>query len=106
MKQKIEGYWNDSENRYPQYPMPVPNVLTEEESRQIYMLIVDKQFHADKAGYRGITCSRITGEYLGNSEYRTDEWIWPADFAPHYVREHKVKPSDEFLKYIGYETES
>ena len=53
--------------------------------------------------YMGRSASRITGEMLGNKEYETDKWRWPGDFAKHYVLDHKIKPSNEFLKYIGYE---
>ena len=98
--QKIEGYWYSSYS--PEYPMPVPDVLTESEAKEIYNLILEKQKIAREVRYRGLSFSRITNEGLGCNEYQTDEWIWTGDFAKHYVLEHKVKPSDEFLNYIGY----
>jgi hypothetical protein len=102
MKQnkKIEGYWYSEDE--PQYPMPKENVLSEKEAEDIFQLILKKEAEANVERYKGSSKSRITGEYLGNAEYETDEWIWPADFAYHYVLQHKVKPSDEFLEYIGY----
>jgi len=98
---KIEGYWYN-EYSATEYPMPVPNVLTEQEAQEIYDLIKRKEVTARKVGYKGFTTSRITGEYMGSTEFHTDEWLWPVDFAPHYVLEHKVKPTEEFLKYIGW----
>jgi len=96
----IEGYWY---NKYsPEYPMPIPNQLTDLEASQIYDLIVEKQKTANEVRYRGFSQSRITGETLGCAEYQTTDWTWPADFAPHYVLKHKVRPTDEFLKFIGY----
>ena len=86
-----------------EYPTPIPNILTEKEAEDIYILIRKKEHTAECVSYRGWTKSRITGENMGSREYETDEWIWPEDFAPHYVLKHKVKPTDEFLKYIGYE---
>ena len=77
--------------------------LTEEEAKTIYDLIVQKQKIAVKHYYRGPSTSRITGEMLGYDEYQTVEWRWPGDFAEHYVLKYRVKPTDEFLKYIGYE---
>jgi len=97
---KIEGYWYSEHE--PQYPMPVPNELTVEEANIIYKLIQDKEREARKATYRGWSVSRITGERLGSREYQTDSWKWPADLGTHYVLLHQVRPSDEFLQYIGY----
>lgn len=117
---KVEGYWKEQptviemtlrnggifRRELPvktDYPTPIPNVLSEDEADEIYRLIVQKQNNATLVSYRGFSQSRITGERLGNKEYHTDEWIWPADFGPHYVLTHKVRPTDEFLKWIGYQ---
>jgi hypothetical protein len=78
-------------------------LLSEDESNEIYNLILEKQKGAKLVAYMGCSESRITGERLGNEEYETDEWKWPADFTEHYVLTHKVKPTDEFLKWIGYD---
>jgi hypothetical protein len=116
---KIEGYWIESPTVFEQqlsngfiyrreitsktnYPTPIPNVLTEEEAQTIYNLIREKENEANCYGYKGLSASRITEEILGNKEYELDEWIWPGDFAEHYIRTHKVRPTDEFLKWIGY----
>lgn len=117
---KIEGYWIESPFVFEQqlsngsiyrkeipaktnYPTPIPNVLTEEEAQTIYNLIREKEKIANCYGYMGLSSSRITGERLGNKEYELDEWIWPGDFAEHYVLTHKVRPTEEFLKWIGYD---
>jgi hypothetical protein len=54
--------------------------------------------------YKGWSTSRITGKKLGSGEFTTNKWRWPVDFALHYVLDNRVKPSDEFLEYIGYGT--
>lgn len=100
MTQKIEGYWNDRYNSYPEYPMPVANVLTKDEANEIADMIEKCQTMATETRYRGITVSRITGEYLGCAEYELDDWSWPGDFAEHYVRTHRVKPTDDFLTFV------
>ncbi len=118
-KTKIEGYWKENNeitltlsNGKPftrtlsdknNYPIPIPNILSQEEAEKIYALILEKEKVARVLYCRGCSTSRITGEMLGNKEFETDEWSWPEDFAKHYVLDHKVKPTDEFLKYIGYE---
>ena len=107
---KVEGYWYEKPySKYSKesvYPMPIPNILTPEEAEKIYNLIIQKEVKARVVLYRGFSYSRITGETLGSREYQTDEWLWPGDFAEHYVLKHRVKPSDEFLEYIGYEPQS
>lgn len=82
--------------------MPTPNQLSNQEANEIYDLIVEKQKIANEVRYRGFSNSRITGEMLGCAEFHLDDWKWPADFAPHYVLEHKVRPTNEFLDFIGY----
>ena len=97
---KIEGYWY---GKYcPEYPKPIPNVLNDEQAKEIYDLILIKERDAFLRRFKGWSTSRITGEKLGSTEHQTDEWTWPCDFAKHYVLDHKVKPTDEFLEYIGY----
>lgn len=121
---QIEGYWSETPPNTPriisatrngitltkelparksQFPWPKPNVLTDIQAKEIYNLIKIKENTAECFGYMGWTKSRITGENMGNREYETDGWVWPEDFAPHYVLKHKVKPTDVFLEYIGYE---
>jgi hypothetical protein len=103
---KIEGYWFEQPfshlSKPSPYPMPIPDTLTQKEADKVYELIVEKEKIAQKVLYRGCSVSRITGENLGNAEYETPEWHWPGDFAKHYVKEHRVKPTDDFLKYIEY----
>lgn len=102
MNFKPEGYWYN-ERLNPDYPMPKPNQLTNEQAVEIYDLIIEKQNECEKVKYRGLSRSRITGEILGCAEFRhLDGWLWPCDFPTHYVRDHKVKPSDEFLNWLGY----
>ena len=99
---KIEGYWYSKYE--PQYPMPVPNVLTQDQAQKIYNLILEKEKESESVLYRGWSTSRITGEDLGNVEYEHPQgWNWPGDFAKHYVLGHRVKPTDDFLEFIGYE---
>lgn len=104
MKNK-EGFWHsDAILKWEgiKYPTPEPNALSEKEAKDIHSLIKEKESEAEKMRYKGCSYSRITGERLGNLEYQTDSWKWPGDFADHYVLEHKVKPTDEFLDYIGW----
>ena len=86
MTQKIEGYWYSEYS--PQYPMPVANVLTKEEARRVFNLIRAKEKTAHIVSYRGFSVSRLEkNRMLGSREYQTEEWVWPEDFAQHYVLE-------------------
>lgn len=98
---KIEGYWY-SEN-CPQYPMPIKDELTPRQAYDIYTLILVKQSESKIVVYRGLSRSRITGQLLGGIEYEHPSgWVWPGDFAKHYVFDHGVKPTDEFLNFLNY----
>jgi hypothetical protein len=82
--------------------MPEPGVLSEQEAAEIFALIKKKEESARVIQYRGFTSSRITNERLGSKEFESADWRWPEDFAPHYVRDHRCRPSDAFLEFIGY----
>lgn len=101
--EKIEGYWYSKHE--PDYPIPITNKLNEKQANDIYILILEKEKLANQENYCGYSTSRITGENLGNIEYNFNDWCWTGDFAKHYVLEHKVKPTDEFLEFIGYPNE-
>ena len=104
MSDKIEGYWYSKYSK--EYPMPITNVLSEENAKKIYSLIKKKERAASKTQYRGMSISRIDNKTIvGSAEFKRDGWIWPAGFAEHYVRDNRVSPSKEFLDYIGYKNE-
>ncbi len=105
---KEEGFWYSKYE--PHYPMPIANTLTEKEAKDIYELIlvkekIAKEIDNDKcymASYLGPTECRFTNKNLGNKQYHFYDWCWPGDFAPHYVLKYKVKPTDDFLDFLGY----
>lgn len=100
---KIEGYWYSESEENKRYPVPIPNILTDSEALTIHQLIKIKEGQSYKLNYKGLSTSRITGEFVGCSEYHhPDGWVWPIAFGDHYVLLHKVRPSEEFLKFIGY----
>lgn len=102
---RIEGYWYskmDEDYHGIVYPKPKAKVLTKEQASDIYMLIRKMEERANRLTYRGCSGSRIDGSHLGNAEFQTATWLWPADFGTHYVLEHRCKPTDEFLEYIKY----
>lgn len=100
-----EGFWYSKHE--PHFPMPVPDILTQEEADAIFAKIKRKERSAERTLYRGFSVSRIDKKtIIGSAEYFTTEWTWPDGFAEHYVQDHRVKPTDEFLKFIGYKKEN
>lgn len=98
---KIEGYWYSELHK--EFPMPVPNVLSKYEAELIYDLIKKTEYYARKEFYKGFANSRIEKSvWVGSAEFEKGGWIWPEGFAEHYVLKHRVKPTDDFLKFIGY----
>ena len=98
---RIEGYWY---SRFqPRFPMPEKDELTQEEADKIYSLILEKERITPKVQYMGPSISRIDGTMVGSAEFQNEDWWWPDGFASHYVKKYRVKPSDQFLEYIGYE---
>ncbi len=97
---RIEGYWYA--DHCPHFPNPQPNELTQEQANKIHQLILEKEEKAEGRRYRGRSQSRITGETLGTREFVFGGWLWPYDFGRHYVLKHRVKPSKEFLEFIGF----
>ena len=97
MSKRIEGYWGPDNG----YPMPIPNVLSEEDAIRVSDALALREERALEKRYRGLSYSRITGEMLGCVEYQLDDWSWPGDFRTHYILEHRVKPTDEFLLWLG-----
>ena len=98
-----EGFWYSKYE--PHFPNPISNILTEKQAIEIYTKIHKLEEISNKIRYKGFSKSRITGERLDCIEYVTPDkkWCFPGDFSKHYVLQHKVKPSDNFLKYIGYD---
>lgn len=98
--QKVEGYWYSKYE--PDYPIPIPNILSQTEADEIYSLMVEKQKEAKVNKYMGYSMSRLTDKMLGCIEYELEDWRWTGNLDKHYVKDHRVKPSDEFLTFIGY----
>ena len=103
-EKKNEGYWAVFQGDRSGYPFPIPNQLTEKEAIAIFKLIKKKEGEAEVLTTRGMSPSRLEKNTLvGNEEFHHGNWLWPQGFAEHYVLKHKVKPTDDFLKFIGYE---
>lgn len=111
--EKYVGFWNNSSNEYPQFPMPVPTNAPAALRERIASVIAGLQEKADVEAYRGFSTCRICGENrscLGHQEYKylqyTEDfrenpvyWIWPEGIH-HYIIEHGVMPPLEFINEV------
>jgi len=94
------GYWNDSSDNYPQYPIPVSKGTLDSSDYKFHNEIADYLDSGDRVNqYRGISVCRFDGHGNGTAERCDDKYVWP-DGLSHYVRDHHVVLPDEFIEHI------
>lgn len=123
-----EGYWY-CKWEHKDFPKPIKNELTEEESKEVFRLMKIKEDECFKnyvlysqntddeleeiEGYssdigiestKGLSPCRLCDDVAGNLEYFYDGTTWTGGLGHHYVLKHRVKPSDSFLKFIGFKS--
>jgi hypothetical protein len=98
---KKEGAWHYKKDA--EYPVPPPYQLKTKEAEEIYILIKIKEAEAKETIARGLDYSVIDDTCIGGIRaFYHINWVWPGNYAEHYVFKYKVKPSDDFLKFIGW----
>lgn len=94
------GYWNNSSDNYPQYPMPVSQGIIDASDCKFHDRIAEYLDAGDRVNqYRGISVCRFDGHGNGTAERCDDKYVWPDGLA-HYVRDHHVVLPDEFIEHI------
>jgi len=109
---KEYGHFNDSENNYPEYPTVVSDYSWKGDKRGFFIQNLAKlqsEFLLGNIGkvlsYKGTSRCRICGELNGSSEFifidskTKTKHVWPGGYL-HYIRKHRVKPEDDFIKLI------
>lgn len=94
---KQEGFWYSEYEK--QYPMPVPFVGEWEGKKEFLAKLKETEKNTNKAYYKGWSTCRLCKCHNGSFSHQYKSWKWPEGFI-HYVRDHNVKPSDEFIKFI------
>jgi hypothetical protein len=94
---KAIGYWfND---HHPNFPKPEKYVdqSWDQSERENVAKYLDsgKKF----VTWRGCSTCRMCGKRNGSQCLTDNTYIWPEGFS-HYIREHGVKPPDEFINHI------
>lgn len=97
---KLEGYWNNSWNTFPNFPLPKHSDEPFDNKGEILARLVELESVAEVIYWRGPSpCRCCANMFNGSREFRLNGWSWPEGFK-HYIEEHNVRPSDRFLKEL------
>jgi hypothetical protein len=105
MKNKIEGYWWSNKEENKDYPKAIHSDI-EFEGKAIVLEALNKLEHLIKTHkkgnlihYKGFSECRCCKILKGSREFEYKSWIWPEGLS-HYINEHNIKPSAEFLDEV------
>lgn len=93
-----EGHWRDAADEPRELPWPVatPSWF----ARGVFLVQLDRvEARAGRIEYRGLSRCRLCGRANGHEALRLGCWQWPAGFR-HYVADHLVRPSDDFVDFV------
>jgi hypothetical protein len=93
------GFWYSAYDTT--FPKPIPNPEPWDGQYQFSLKLKKIENSGDVTirRYRGSSRCRICDISNGSWEFQCDGWVWPEGFL-HYVDEHNVKPSEEFICYV------
>ena len=92
-----EGFWK---SRFePDLPMPIANDLPWDGQETFLKAFWKKERGASVLQAKGFSLCRVCRCINGSEEYHRDDWEWPSGLR-HYVEEHNVKPSEEFIAWV------
>ncbi|MGI9422723.1 MAG: hypothetical protein ACR2PA_05990 [Hyphomicrobiaceae bacterium] len=92
-----EGFWSRDPNAQ---PWPVANIAPWEGQEDFLADLMRVEARVIPLSFRGWSNCRLCSKPNGSREYRTDDAEWPEGLW-HYVADHNVKPSQEFVDYIA-----
>jgi hypothetical protein len=95
---RYEGFWRtriDEESE-----LPWPALVEHWPARADFLTSLSSiEAIAERIAYRGYSKCRVCGCRNGFESLRLGQWEWPAGFR-HYVEEHQIRPSREFVTFI------
>jgi hypothetical protein len=94
---KQEGFWFSVSS--PDYPVPKPSHMKWIKQEEFVTALRRKEAQALKTTYRGFSTCRICFSTNGSAEFKLEDWCWPSGFI-HYIENHNVKPSQEFIDFV------
>jgi len=98
-REKAIGYWTDTYSRGgSELPNPKDFVDESWDTEQRNLVINYLESGKTKHRWRGISRCRFCGKSNGSTCLSDGTYVWPSGFA-HYLMEHGVKPSEEFIQH-------
>lgn len=99
---KKEGFWYSKDE--PNLPKPKQMKETSEwvskkRPRKFSILLSHVEKKAICKGSKGSSICRICKNRNGSRTFFYKNWEWP-DGLMHYIKNHNVKPSKEFIRFI------
>jgi len=81
--------------------LPWPAELIDENQDPALLERVARYVDGCNAGehYCGFSSCRLCGEFLGTCDRTDGAWVWP-DMLSHYLRAHKVRLPDDFIRHV------
>lgn len=91
------GFWNDSNNSYPNLPNPKDLI----DLSRDFKLVADYIDNVMKDGdsYKGWSSCRLCGRPNGSSDKYDNKFLCPEGYS-HYIRDHKVVPDKNFSDHV------
>lgn len=100
---KVEGYWRGSIGDESKLPWPESDQYSEGSIQLFLPLLKIVERKAERSSYLGYSMCRICGKRNGTNEFWWQGWKWPAGLT-HYIEEHGVAPTTDFVKFITEES--
>lgn len=98
-KIRVIGHWHwDHEPQYPDPGRFVDSGWDEEEKEQVIQFLENRVLMSSFRGYSWCRF-RCGTSRNGFKSFSDGYYYWPEGFV-HYVREHQVKPPDEFIRHV------
>jgi hypothetical protein len=95
---RYEGFWRTRIDEESELPWPAK--VEHWPARAAFLASLSSiEAVAERIAYRGYSKCRVCGCQNGFESLLLGQWEWPAGFR-HYVEEHQVRPSGEFVTLI------
>lgn len=92
------GFWRTTPNSTEDLPWPTEGYDPRWDTKEQLRVAAYLDSGQEHAAYKGTSMCRICGQSNGSRDLTDGTYLWPEGFS-HYVRDHKVKPSQEFIDH-------
>lgn len=92
------GFWRTTPNSTEELPWPTESYDPRWDDRERLHVAAYLDCGQEHAAYKGSSTCRICGRSNGSRDFTDGTYLWPEGYS-HYVRDHKVKPPQEFIDH-------